>query len=380
MATHAPVTMQIPNEDLTRQYKQIAGEITEAVNKVLPTGKYTLGPHLTAFEAEFAAYCDSKYCVGIANGTESLHLTLEAFGVGEGDEVISVPNTYAATIFAISYTGATPVFVDVETHTLNMNPDLLEAAITERTKAIIPVHLYGHPVDMDRVNAIARKYNLRVMEDAAHSHGALYKGRKTGSLSDVGSFSFYPSKNLGAFGDGGAVVLSNEELYQKIRQLRYMGQKVKHNHEIIGFQQRLDELQAAILSVKLRYLDGWNAAREHNARSYNDAFADLPVHLPTPEPYCDRHAYYMYPLRVDAQHRDALVKWLTDAGIGIQIIYPNSVHLMGAYQHLGLREGSFPVAERSRLEVLVLPVFPELTDEEREYVIHHVRNYFEKHG
>lgn len=380
MTTNVPAKLNIPNEDLTRQYQLIADEVAEAINKVLPTGKYTLGPSLTEFEKEFAAYCDSKYCVGIANGTESLHLTLAAFGVSEGDEVISVPNTYAATIFAISYTGATPVFVDVEEHTLNLNPDLLEAAITERTKAIIPVHLYGHPVDMDRVMEIAQRYNLWVMEDAAHSHGALYKGRKTGSLSHVGSFSFYPSKNLGAFGDGGAVVLSDEDLYHRIRQLRYMGQKVKHNHEIIGFQQRLDELQAAILSVKLRHLDEWNAARDRNARLYNEAFADLPVHLPTPEPYCDRHAYYMYALRVDPQHRDSLVNWLTDVGIGIQIIYPNSIHLMGAYRHLGLPEGSFPVAERGRLEVLILPVFPELTDEEREYVIHHVRAYFEKHG
>jgi dTDP-4-amino-4,6-dideoxygalactose transaminase len=372
--------MTIPNEDLTRQYQMIAGEVMEAIQKVLPTGKYTLGPAVAQFEREYAAYCDSNYCLGIANGTEALHLALVACGVGAGDEVISVPNTYAATIFAISYVGATPVFVDVDPETLNMDPALLEAAITPRTKAILPVHLYGHPVDMDAVLAIAKNHNLRVIEDAAHSHGALYKGRKTGSLSDVGCFSFYPSKNLGAYGDGGAVTLSDETLFNKLKMLRYMGQRVKHTHEVIGFQQRLDEIQAAILSVKLRYLDKWNAARERIANRYNDSFADLPVKTPIKQPYCDRHAYYMYSLRVNPAHRDALLNWLVNAGIGIQIIYPNSVHLQPAYAHLGLGEGSFPVAERGRLEVLNLPVFPELTDDEQDYVIAHVRSYFERHG
>lgn len=372
--------MTIPNEDLTRQYQMIAGEIRDAVEKVWPTGRYTLGQFLQVFEKEYAAYCDSKLCLGIANGTEALHLSLHACGVGPGDEVISVPNTYIATIFAISYVGATPVFVDVDPHTLNLDPANLEAAITPRTKAILPVHLYGHPVDMDPLNEIARRHNLRVIEDAAHSHGALYKGRKTGSLSDIGCFSFYPSKNLGAYGDGGAVTLSDDELYDRLKMLRYMGQRVKHTHEFIGFQQRLDEVQAAILSVKLRHLDAWNASRERIARRYNDAFADLPVMTPPTMPYCDRHVYYMYTLRVDPAQRDKLVSWLTDSGVGIQIIYPNSVHLQPAYAHLGLGEGSFPIAERSRLELLNLPVFPELTDEEQEYVIDRVRAFFETHG
>jgi len=373
-------TPTIPNEDLTRQYQQIAEEVKEAVLKVLPTGKYTLGPAVAQFEKEFAAYCDSMYCLGIANGTESLHLALAACGVGAGDEVISVPNTYAATIFAISYVGAKPVFVDVDPVTLNMDPALLEAAITPRTKAIMPVHLYGHPVDMDPLLEIAKKYNLYVIEDAAHAHGALYKGRKAGSLGHIGSFSFYPSKNLGAYGDGGAVVLSDEYLFNQLKMLRYMGQRVKHTHEVIGFQQRLDEIQAAILSVKLRYLDGWNAARARIATRYNHAFADLPVRTPLAQSYCDRHVYYLYSLRVDPAHRDALRDWLVNAGIGIQIIYPNSVHLQPAYQHLNLPAGSFPVAEQGRLEVLNLPVFPELTDEEQEYIIAQVRGYFEQHG
>jgi dTDP-4-amino-4,6-dideoxygalactose transaminase len=379
MTTQAPA-LQIPNEDLTRQYQQIADEITEAVLKVLPTGKYTLGPFDAQFESEFAAYCETQYSLGIANGTEALHLSLAACGIGAGDEVISVPNTYVATIFAISYVGATPVFVDVDPVTLNMNPALLEVAITERTKAILPVHLYGHSVDMDPVLEIAKKHNLFVIEDASHAHGALYKGRKTGSLSDVACFSFYPSKNLGAYGDGGAVTLNNTALYDQIKMLRYMGQRVKHTHEVIGFQQRLDEMQAAILSVKLRHLDEWNASRERIARRYNEAFKDLPVTTPVPQPYCDRHVYYMYTLRVDAAHRDSLRDWLVNSGIGIQIIYPTSVHLQPAYAHLNLGAGSFPIAEQSSFEILNLPVFPELREDEQEYVIERVRAYYEVNG
>ena len=370
------LTMTIPNEDLTRQYQLIADEIAQAVQAVLPTGRYTLGPFLTQFEKEYAAYCGTTYCLGIANGTEALHLSLAACGVGPGDEVISVPNTYAATIFAISYVGATPVFVDVDPDTLNLDPALLEAAITPQTKAILPVHLYGHPVDMDPVLEIAEKHGLYVIEDAAHSHGALYKGRKTGSLSHVGCFSFYPAKNLGAYGDGGAVTLNDEKLFDRLKMCRYMGQKVKHTHEFVGFQQRLDEVQAAILSVKLRHLDAWNASRARIAGRYNTAFADLPVKTPVPQPYCDRHVYYMYSLRVDPAKRDALRDWLVSAGIGIQVIYPNSIHLQPAYKHLGLGPGSFPVAERARDEVINLPVFPELRDDEQEYVIDRVRAFF----
>lgn len=379
MNTQAPA-IQIPNEDLTRQYQQIADEITEAVLKVLPTGKYTLGPFDAQFESEFAAYCGTQYSLGIANGTEALHLSLAACGIGPGDEVISVPNTYAATIFAISYVGATPVFVDVDPVTLNMDPALLEAAITERTKAIMPVHLYGHPVDMDPVLEIAKKHKLFVIEDASHAHGALYKGRKTGTLSDIACFSFYPSKNLGAYGDGGAVTLNNTALYDQLKMLRYMGQRVKHTHEVIGFQQRLDEMQAAILSVKLRHLDGWNASRERIAKRYNEAFADLPVTLPIAQEYCDRHVYYMYVLRVAEAHRDPLRDWLVNSGIGIQIIYPNSVHLQPAYAHLNLGAGSFPIAEQSTRELLTLPVFPELREDEQEYVIERVREYFAVNG
>jgi dTDP-4-amino-4,6-dideoxygalactose transaminase len=371
---------QIPHEDLTLQYRLIADEITEAVMAVLPMGKYTLGPHVAMFEQEFAAYCECTYCLGIANGTEALHLALAACGVGPGDEVISVPNTYAATTFAISYVGASPVFVDVDPQTYNMDVSQLERAVTPRTRAILPVHLYGQPVDMDPVLELARRHNLYVIEDAAHAHGALYKGRKAGSMSDIACFSFYPSKNLGAYGDGGAVTLSNAELYERLKMLRYMGQKVKHTHEVIGFQQRLDEIQAAILSVKLRYLDKWNAARARLAQRYDAGLQGLPLQTPVVMPYCDRHVYYMYTIRVPRPHRDGLRDWLTAAGIGTQIIYPNCVHLQPAYRHLELEEGSFPVAEAARHEILALPIFPELTDEEQEYVIGSVRAYFERRG
>lgn len=380
MATAKPA-LKVPHEDLTRQYHQIAEEIQDAIAQVLPTGKYTLGPAVSAFEQEYAAYCDCQYSVGIANGTEALHLALAACGVGEGDEVISVPNTYAATIFAISYVGATPVFVDVDPDTLNMDPAKVEAAITERTKAILPVHLYGHPVDMDPINEIAKRHNLYVIEDAAHAHGALYKGRKCGSLSDIACFSFYPFKNLGCFGDGGAAtVRESEELHEQLRIYRYMGQRVKHTHEVIGFQQRLDEIQAAILSVKLQYLDEWNAARARHADRYLEALGDLPMQLPEEKPYCDRHVYYMYTVLIDPPHRDGLRQWLTDAGIGTQVIYPNGIHLQPAYAHLGLGEGSFPIAEEGRHRVLALPVFPELTEEEQETVIDSIRTYFEQNA
>lgn len=379
MSTLTPAR-QIPHEDLTRQYQAIAHEIGEAVAAVLPTGRYTLGPFLQRFEAEFAAYCDTKYGLGIANGTEALHLALIACGVGPGDEVISVPNTYAATIFAISYVGAKPVFVDVEPQTFNLDVTHLERALTSRTKAILPVHLYGHPVDMDPLLAFAKAHGLAVIEDAAHAHGALYKGRKVGSLSDIGCFSFYPSKNLGAYGDGGAVTLSDPDLLDRMKMLRYMGQKVKHHHEFIGFQQRLDELQAAILSVKLRHLDEWNAARARLAARYEQGLRGLPVTTPVTLPYCDRHVYYMYTIRVQPAHRDALRDHLTAAGVGTQIIYPQCIHLQPAYRHLELGLGSFPVAEAARDEILCLPIFPEMTDEEQEYTIEAIRAYFEQRG
>jgi len=365
--------MEIPAEDLTRQYQQIKYEIWAAMETVLPTGKYTLGPTLRAFEEEFAAYCRVKYCLGISNGTEALHLALAACDIGPEDEVITVANTYIATAFAVSYVGATPVFVDVDPASYAMDSSKVEEKITDRTRAIIPVHLYGHPVDMDLILEIARRYGLKVIEDAAQSHGALYKGRKTGSLGDIGCFSFYPSKNLGCYGDGGGIVTNDADLYEKIQVLRYMGQHVKHTHEIIGFQQRLDPLQAAILRVKLRHLDTWNEYRRCRAALYNDLLADLPVILPVESEFA-KHVYYMYTIR--CQERDALRDWLAERSIGTQIIYGTPVPLQRAYQHLGYKAEDIPIAAQCAKELLCLPMFPELREEEVRAVAEAIRGFY----
>jgi len=363
----------IPAEDLQRQYQLIKDEVRAAIDAVLPTGKYTLGPFLEVFEREFAAYCGTKHGVGISNGTEALHLALAACGIGPGDEVITAANTYVATAFAISYVGATPVFVDIDPVSYNMDMSKLKRAITLRTKAVIPVHLYGQPVDMDPLLEIARQHHLWVIEDAAHSHGSTYKGRKTGSLGDIGCFSFYPSKNLGCYGDGGCVTLSNDELYDRIKVLRYMGQHVKHIHELVGFQQRLDPIQAAILSVKLRHLDEWNRKRQQWAALYDELLANLPVVTPQVSDF-GTHVYYMYTIRTP--RRDELQEYLAARGIGTQVIYGTPVPMQPAYHFLGYKESDIPIAARYAREYLCLPVFPELTEQEVRRVAGTIREFF----
>ena len=363
----------IPAENLTRQYQRIKEEVAIAIAEVLPTGRYTLGPQVSAFEAEFAAYCQSKYCVGIANGTEALHLALLACGVGPGDEVITVANTYVATAFAISYCGATPVFVDVDPVTFNIDLSQIEAKITPRTKAILPVHLYGQIVDMDPLLALARQRKVRVVEDAAHAHGALYKGRRAGSLGDIACFSFYPGKVLGCYGDGGAVTTSDADLFDRVKVLRYMGQHKKYLHEIIGFQQRLDEIQAAILRVKLHHLDAWIAERNHVAALYDDLLAGLP--LTRPQTVGDaHHVWYMYTIRTP--RRDDLLAHLARRGIGSQVMYPLEVPYQPAYRHLGHAVGDFPVADAHVKDILCLPMFPELTDAEVRQVAGAIREFY----
>jgi len=369
--------VQIPVEDVTRQYQRIKDEVAAAIADVLPTGKYVLGPKLRAFEEEFAAYCQTRYSLGISNGTEALHLALAACGVGAGDEVISVPNTYIATVFAISYVGATPTFVDVDPVTFNVDVSQIESRITPRTKAILPVHLYGQIVDMDPLLEIARRHNLWVIEDAAHAHGALYKGRRAGGLGHIGCFSFYPRKVMGAYGDGGAVTTSDDELYDRIQVLRYMGQHEKYLHEIIGFQQRLDELQAAILRVKLRHLDEWIEERRRWADLYTELLTGLPV--VTPAAVGDvRHVYYQYTIRTP--HRDELMDFLAGRSIGSQAMYPLQAPYQPAYQHLGYKEGDFPVADAHVKEILCLPMFPELTEAEVRRVAGAIREFFAARG
>jgi dTDP-4-amino-4,6-dideoxygalactose transaminase len=360
-------------ENVARQYPRIRTEVEIAIADVLPTGKYVLGPNVHAFEEEFAAYCQTDYCVGISNGTEALHLALVACGIGPGDEVITVPNTYIATAFAISYVGAKPVLVDVDSNTYNMDPVHLKAKITPRTKAILPVHLYGQTVDMDPLMAIAEQHKLWVIEDAAHAHGAEYKGRRAGSLGHIGCFSFYPTKVLGCYGDGGAVTTSDPELYDRLRMLRYMGQRTKYLNEVIGFQQRLDEMQAAVLRVKLRHLDHWIAERQERAIMYAEFLAGLPVTLPL-EMNDIRHVYYLYTIRTP--QRDALMNYLAGRGIETQVIYPRPIHYQPAYQHLNYGKGDFPVTDDHLQQMLCLPMFPELTETEVREVTDAIGTFF----
>ena len=358
---------------LERQYQEIKDEVRAAINEVLPAGEYTLGPNVQAFEEEFAAYCGTKYCVGMSSGTEALHLAVAACGVGPGDEVITTCSTYVSTAFAASYVGATPVFVDIDPVSYNMDVLKMEEKITEKTKAIIPVHLYGQPVDMDPLNEIAKRHGLWVIEDAAHSPGALYKGRKAGSLGDIGCFSFYPGKNIGAYGDGGAITTDNEELYEKVKILRYIGQKVKFVYEVVGFNERLDELQAAILRVKLRHLDQWNERRRRWARLYDELLEGLPIALPKESDFA-KHVYYAYTIL--CENREDLMEWLADRDIGTYAMYPYLVPLVKAYRYLGYKEEDFPIGDRCARQFLCLPMFPELTEEEVRTVGEAIQEYY----
>ncbi len=373
-----PHEITIGEGHLERQYLEIADEVRAAIEAVLPTGRYTLGPNVKAFEEEFAAYCDSRFGIGISSGTEALHLALEALGVGPGDEVITVSNTYVATAFAISYTGATPVFVDVDPRTFNMRADLVAEKITPRTRGLIPVHLYGHPVDMDPILELARQHGLWVLEDASHAHGATYKGRKTGALGDIAAFSFYPGKNLGAYGDGGAITTSDPDLDQKVRVLRYVGQRVKFVHEVIGFQERLDEIQAAILRVKLKRLDEWNQRRRRWAAIYDEMLADTPLQLPFVEPDV-YHVYYSYAtLAPTEEERNELLGYLLQRGIGAFAMYPALVPLQAAYAHLGYSEKDFPVSAGYARRVLNLPMFETLREDEVRRVAETILSFYDR--
>ncbi len=373
MTVPTPALAPIPAEDLTREYALLNAEIHAAIDRVLPTGKFTLGPILEEFERAFAAYCGTSHAVGISSGTAALELMLAAMGVGPGDEVITQANTYVATAFAISYLGAKPVFVDVEPSHGNLDVGRLESRITSRTKAVIPVHLYGHPADMDPLKKLAVAHGLKVLEDASHAHGALYMGRRVGSLGDAAAFSFYPSKVLGAYGDAGAAVTSDDALDHRLRVLRYMGQEVKHTHLMIGYQERLDPLQAAVLGVKLRHLEGSIEKRRAVARAYDERLKGLPIRLPTEAPGC-RHVFYLY--TVHAERRDALASYLVDKGIGTQTIYKTPVPFQPCYEDLGYHPGDFPVAERLAGELLNLPMFPELREDELDRIAEAIRAFY----
>jgi dTDP-4-amino-4,6-dideoxygalactose transaminase len=359
--------MNIPFLDLKPGYLELKEDFDAAYQRVMDSGRYLLGQELESFEQEFAAYCETRYCVGVGNGLDALHLILRAMHIGQGDEVIVPSNTFIATWLAVTLAGATPVPVEPDERTYNLDPARIHAAITPRTKAIMPVHLYGQPADMDPIVAIARQHGLKVIEDAAQAHGARYKGRRTGSLGDAAGFSFYPGKNLGAFSDAGAVVTGDAELAEKVRMLRNYGSKVKYQHEAVGMNSRLDELQAAFLRVKLRHLDEWNNRRRVVADTYLHALCSLPgLTLPYVPEWADP-VWHLFVVR--HTQRDELQRRLTEAGVGTLIHYPVPPHLSGAYAASDFASGTLPLAESVARTVLSLPMGPHLTLAQAKVVV-----------
>ncbi len=366
--------MNIPFVDLQTQYQSLKPQMDAAVLAVMQRGDFVLGGAVAEFERVFAEYCGAQYCVGVDSGYSALELIVRAYDIGPGDEVITAANTFIATTLAISNAGATPVLVDCDPQTYNIDVTKIEAAITSRTKAIMPVHLYGQTADMDAIRAIARAHNLYVFEDAAQASGARYKGRRAGSLGDAAGFSFYPGKNLGAYGDGGAVTTNDAAIAEKIRLLRNIGQKVKYFHEVKGFNNRLDTLQAAVLNVKLPHLDGWNANRRHAAAGYAERLADLPIVTPVAADYAE-HIFHLYVIRVS--NREALMDYLKERGIATGLHYPIPIHLQPAYAELGYERGDFPVTEAYAETIMSLPIFPELNDDKVAYVTGAIHDYFQ---
>ncbi|MHC4249561.1 MAG: DegT/DnrJ/EryC1/StrS family aminotransferase [Planctomycetota bacterium] len=358
--------MRVPFLDLKAQYESIREEIDEAVRSVIERTAFAGGPFVAEFERDFAAAVGVAHAVGVSSGTSALWLALVGLGVGAGDEVITVPSTFIATAEAVSFAGATPVFVDIDETTYTMDPALLERAITPRTKAVMPVHLFGQTADMDPIMEVARAHGLLVIEDAAQAHGAAYRGLPAGSIGDAGAFSFYPGKNLGAYGEAGAVVTNDSLLAERVRMLRDHGQERKYSHRMVGWNARMDGIQGAVLGVKLRHLDDWNEARRANARLYAEALSGAGgVALPA-EARGRRHVYHVFAARVPG--RDAMLECLKARDIHCGIHYPVPVHLQEAYRGLGLGTGAFPVAERCAEEFLSLPMYPELTPEQIGFV------------
>jgi dTDP-4-amino-4,6-dideoxygalactose transaminase len=358
--------MHVPFLNLRAAHDGLRVEISAAIQEVIDSSAFAGGTFVTRFEQEFATWCGARHAIGLGHGTEALWAVLLARGIGPGDEVITVPSTFMATAEAISFCGATPVFVDIEDHTFTMNPALLERAITARTKAIIPVHLFGQMADMDPILEIAGRHGIFVLEDACQAHGAEYKGRRAGTMGLAGAFSFYPGKNLGAMGEAGAVVTNDAGVKDFIEMFRDHGQRKKYHHAVVGWNARMDGIQGAVLSVKLKHLETGNAARRSHAALYNSLLAgEENLRLPR-EAKDRRHVYHLYAVR--ASRRDAIIEALSKRGVHCGIHYPIPVHLQDAYKHLGLARGSFPVAERCAEEFVSLPMFPELTPDQIETV------------
>ncbi|MCL6471235.1 MAG: DegT/DnrJ/EryC1/StrS family aminotransferase [Firmicutes bacterium] len=357
--------MSIPLLDLQAQYSSIKDEVESAVLDVLRSGRYILGPKVKEFEAAIADYCGAKYAVGVANGTDALVLSLEASGIGPGDEVITSPFTFFATAESISRLGAKPVFIDIDPQTYNLDVEQIEAKITARTKAIMPVHIFGQPAEMDTIDDIAQRHGIKVIEDACQAIGAEYRGRKVGSLGSVACFSFFPSKNLGAAGDGGAVVTNDKELADKVRLLRQHGSNKKYHHSLMGYNSRLDELQAAILLVKLKHIDRWNNARRQKAKYYDKLFADTKIITPS-SPEHVKHVYHLYIIKVP--NRERIETALKENGIGHGVYYPVPLHLQEVYKDLGYTEGDLPVSEAASKQTIAIPLYPELEESDMEII------------
>jgi dTDP-4-amino-4,6-dideoxygalactose transaminase len=366
------VALKVPFGDLRRQYVAMRQEIDEAVQRVFERGWFILGIEGENFEREFADYLGVKRAVGVGSGTEAIHLALRAVGVEAGDEVITVPNTCVPTVSGIWAAGAVPVLVDVKEESFTLDPDKLEAVITPKTKAILPVHLYGQAADLDSIIEIARRHNLKVIEDAAQAHGATYKNRKLGAIADAAAFSFYPSKNLGANGDGGAVTTNDEEIAERVIRLRNYGQEKRYYHKTKGTNSRLDEVQAAILREKLKYLNAWNERRREIANIYDEGLTNSLLQKPVQVDY-GRHNYHLYVIR--CERRDELQRFLNEKGISTLIHYPVPIHLQEAYGDLNKRQGDYPVAELIAGQILSLPIFPELTYDEARYVIDCINSF-----
>ncbi len=363
--------MKVPFVDLKRQYASIKAEVDSAIQRVLDNTSFIGGEELSSFEKAFAGYCSAQHAVGVSSGTSALYLALMAHDVGRGDEVITVPNTFTATAEAIVIAGAKPVFVDIDPKTHTINPDSIAAAVTKKTKAILPVHLYGQPANMGPILDVAEERGLVVIEDAAQAHGAEYRGKRIGSLSTT-CFSFYPGKNLGAYGDAGCVTTNDREIAEKIRMLRDHGRTKKYEHKVVGFNERLDSLQAAVLSVKLKHIESWTEARRKNAREYGKLLGSADVETPFEAAYA-RHVYHLYVIK--AEERDALQAHLKARDVSTGIHYPIPLHLQPAYANLKCKKGSFPVSEEDAEKILSLPMFPELSSEEIGFVCESIREF-----
>lgn len=388
--------MKIPFVDLKAEYTRMKTKIDAAIKNVIDNTTFVHGPDVEAFEKEFAQYCNSNYCVSTNSGTSALLLALRALGIKKGDEVITTPHTFIATAEVIAETGATPVFADINEKTSTIDPEKIKEKISQKTKAIIVVHLYGYPCQMDEIMEIAKQHNLKVVEDCAQAHGAEYKGKKI-PIGDIGCFSFYPAKNLGCFGDGGAIVFNEKNLYEKLAALRNHGREPgqKYEHSYLGYNERMDTIHAAVLRVKLNYLEEGNKRRREIAAKYNHTFRKLAdsgkIILPFEDPALTKSVYYVYTVRIPAQkkaenitgnvrnslNRDTVIELLKAAGIPSQIYFPIPLHLQPAFKFLGLEKGSFPISEKVCSEILSLPVYPDLTNEQQDYIIENVMRILE---